>query len=64
MKAHDIVAFQDKVKRELFGDMEVIEVLPNNRVNVRLAARAEETDRLVWSEYANDLRLVEQEERA
>ena len=58
MKPHDVVAFSDKVKRTLFGEMEVVEVLPNNRVNVRLAVASEETHKMVWSEYSNDLEVV------
>lgn len=57
MRAHDVVAYRDRVKRRLFGDMEVVQTIPNNRVDVRKVPdpnRPHEAT-MIWSEYVSDL---------
>ena len=64
MSPHDVVAYRDEVKRKLFGDMEVVRSLSNNRVLVRIALRKGERrvrsrSAKHWQEYESDLELVE-----
>lgn len=56
MEEGDIVGYVSDHKRELFGDMKVVHVLPNNRVDVR---RHESENLSVWQEYMVDLFVVE-----
>ena len=63
MKAHDVVAYRSKVKRKLFGDMEVVQAIANNRVDVRKLPdpnRPKEAT-MIWSEYESDLELVKED---
>lgn len=51
----DTVAFLDFMKDHAFGYMQVVNVLPNNRVDVKLNNPEKPS---VWTEYTVDLKLI------
>ena len=66
MKAHDRVAYRSSVKRKLFGDMEVVQAVANNRVDVRKLPNPNRPHEatMIWSEFISDVELVREEEMA
>lgn len=55
IEPNDIVGYSSDTKRRLLGDMIVVNILPNNRVDVR---KVEGEQLSIWQEYVSDLFLV------